>query len=283
MDLNEEVHSNKYEQEINRLADQYNDLISKIHEKSKYIDETSQNSIEIVINWYERLINDLIESQTQMIENIQNERDRARNELRKFESNIQTIHQDIEQINLNGIQNKLNDFTQKLTNYQITKDIYLPNSYTFQPRYKISYQFKEFSSTEDEAEEEENWDIETNETVISPLSAGLKATTTTTTTTDTSIFFPNIAPAFVVPKDEDADEWNDFQWHEQLQENHPLDSECFLDPSLYQIGTSRQFNTDIHLIASNGNDLLLVNHIECFFSLLHYSLFLDVILDKRNN
>ena len=259
MDLNEQSHSDKYEQEINRLADQYNDLIIKIHEKGKYIDETSQNSIEIVINWYERLINDLIESQTQMIENIQNERDRARNELRNFESNIQTIHHDIEQIhtemNINVLQSKLNDFTQKLSNYQMTKDIYLPNSYTFQPRYKISYRFKEFSSTEDgDDEEEENWDIETNETVTSPLSASFKATTT-----DASIFFPNTAQTFVTPKDEDTDEWNDFQWHEQLQDNHPIDSECFLDPSLYQFGTSRQFNTDIHLIASNGNDLLFVN------------------------
>lgn len=279
MDLNEEFHQHdNYEQQINQLADQYNHLINQIHEKGKYIDITSQDSIEIVIDWYERLINDLIESQTQMIENIQNERDRARNELTKFESNIQNIHREIQQINtkihIDLIQNQLNDLAKKICNYQMTKDIYLPNSYTFQPRYRISYQFRQFASTEDE----ENWDIESNDTIHDPPSF----TSRSTTAMNTPLFFPETSQTFVVPRDEDAEEWKDFQWHERLEENPPIDSEYFLDPRLYQFGTSRQFNTDIHLIASNGNDLLFVNCLEILLRPFHFSL-LDVIPDRQNN
>lgn len=245
MDFNEE--------QINRLADQYNELINQIHEKGKYIDVTSQDSIEIVIQWYERLINDLIESQTQLIENIQHERDRARNELTKFESNIQHIHREIQQMNnIDVIHNQLNDLTQQISRYQITKDIYLPNSYTFQPRYRISYQFKQF-------EEEENWDIDQDPSSVIPKS------------TTAPLFSPDISQTFVMPKDEDADEWNDFQFHERLEENNPIDSEYFLDPKLYQFGPPRPFNMDIHLIASNGNDLLFVNDLQILLIYLSLS------------
>jgi hypothetical protein len=244
------IHHEKHEQKINEIRDQYNDLMNKINEKEKYINDTSTDSIEIVVNWYQRLINDLIESQTQIIDNIQNERDRARDELAQFDLSIQMVHKDIqkldENININSVQTKLNDLATKLSNYQIIKDMHLPNSQTFQPRYKISYQFKTSSLAE------EDWDVDTNEgTTIS-----LPSTQTTA-----SLFFSDTSQTFVPPKDDD-NEGNDFQWYEEIEENtEKKNSEYLFDPSLYHLGTSRHFNSDIHLIASNGTDLLLVNNL----------------------
>jgi cob(I)alamin adenosyltransferase len=252
------IHRKKHEQDIVQIQDQYNELINRINEKEKYINDTSNESIEIVVNWYQRLINDLIESQTQIIENIQNERDRARDELAQFDTNIHLINKDIQQINentsINSIQTKLNDLATKLSNYQITKDIYLPDSHTFQPRYKVFYQFKNSSLVE------EDWDIDTNEAMNIPLPSHLSLTSShTTTTTTTPLFFSDTSQTFVTPKDED-DEENNFQWHEEIEEINDNNSEYLLDPRLYHLGTSRHFNSDIHLIASNGNDLLLVNN-----------------------
>jgi hypothetical protein len=242
------IHHQKHEQQINQIRDQYNELMNKINEKEKYINETSTDSIEIVVNWYQRLINDLIETQTQIIDNIQNERDRARDELAKFDLSIQMVHKDIqkldENINMNLVQTKLNDLARKLSNYQIIKHVYLPNSQTFQPQYKISYEFKNSSSLE------EDWDIETNEGTIIPLPS---------TQTTTSLFFSDTSQTFVPPKDDDNDEGNDFQWYEELEEEKTKNSEYLFDLSLYHLGTSRHFNSDIHLIASNGTDLLFVN------------------------
>jgi hypothetical protein len=249
------IHRQKHEQEIVQIHDQYNKLIRQINEKEKYINDTSHESIEIVVNWYQRLINDLIESQTQMVENIQNERDRARDELAQFDTNTQTINKDIQQINeninINLIQTKLDDLATKLSNYQITKDVYLPDSHTLQPRYKVSYQFKNSSSAE------EDWDIDTNEATNIPLPSHLALTSTQTTTTP--LFFSDTSQTFVTPQDDD-DEGNNFSWYEEIEESNDTNSEYLLDPSLYHLGTSRHFNSDIHLIASNGNDLLSVNN-----------------------
>jgi len=249
------IHRKKHEQEILQIQDQYNELINKINEKEKYINDTSNDSIEIVVNWYQRLINDLIESQTQVIENIQDERDRARDELAQFDISIHSINKDIQQtnenININLIQTKLNDLATKLSNYQITKDIYLPDSHTFQPRYKVFYQFKNSSLSE------EDWDIDTNETTNNPLPSHLSLSPPHTTTTP--LLFSDASPAFVTPKDEEEEE-NNFQWHEEIEETNDNNSEYLLDPRLYQLGTPRHFNSDIHLIASNGNDLVLVNN-----------------------
>ena len=228
----------------------YNDLTNKINEKEKYINDTSNESIEIVHNWYQRIINDLIESQTQIIENIQNERDRARDELAQFDLNMQQLNQNTD---MNSIQTKLDDLTKKLSNYQILKDIYLPDSRTFQPRYKISYLFKNSST------EEEDWDIDTNEATNIPLPSHLSLSSThTTATTTTPLFFSDNSQTFINPKDDD-DEDNTFKWYEEIDESNTNDSEYLLDPKLYRLGTSRHLNYDIHLIASNGNDLLLVN------------------------
>jgi hypothetical protein len=242
------IHDKKHEQEILRLQDQ---LINKVNEKDKYINDTSNESIEIVVNWYQRLINDLIESQTQIIENIQNERDRARDELGVFDRDIQQLKQNI---NFNSVQTKLNDLESKLSNYQITKDIYLPDSRTFQPRYKIVYQFKNSS-----AAAEEDWDIDTNEATNIPLPSHLELSSsypTTSATTTTPLFFSDTSQTFITPKDDDNDEENNFQWQEEIEENNDNDSEYLLDPRLYHLATPRHFNYEVHLIASNGNDLL---------------------------
>jgi hypothetical protein len=244
------IHHQKHEQEI-QLQEQ---LLKKLNEKDKYINDTSNESVEIVVNWYQRLINDLIESQTQIIENIQNERDRARDELVLFDGDIQQLNQNM---NTNSIQTKIHDLEKKLSNYQITKDIYLPDSRTFQPRYKIFYQFKNSSSLE------EDWDIDTNEATNIPLPSHLTLSsahtpTATTTASTTPLFFSDTSQTFVNPKDDDNDGENNFQWHEEIEENNTNDSEYLLDPKLYHLATSRHFNYEIHLIASNGNDLLLV-------------------------
>lgn len=236
------IHRQKHEQNIIQIRDQYNELVN---EKEKYINDTSTESIEIVVNWYQRLINDLIESQTQIIENIQNERDRAKDELAKFDKDIQQINENSE---INLIQTKFNDLKTKLSNYQITKDIYLPNSHTYQPRYKVLYQFKDPSAIE------EDWDINTNETTNIPLPS-LLSLASSHTTTESSLFFTDNSQTFVTPKDDDE---NDFQWYEEIEETNENNCEYLLDPKLYHLGTSRRFNTDIHLIASNGNDILLV-------------------------
>ncbi|CAF3645036.1 unnamed protein product [Rotaria sp. Silwood1] len=248
------IHCKKHEQEIVQIQDQYNDLTNKINEKEKYINDTSNESIEIVINWYQRLINDLIETQTQIIENIQNERDRARDELAQFDITMHSIDKDIQQLNhnmnINAIQIKLNDLATKLANYQLTKDIRLPDSRTFQPRYKVSYHFKDTSAAE------EDWDIETNTATNIPLPSHLSLTSTNRTTTTTApLFFSNNSQTFITPKDDD-DEEDNFQWIEEIETNKHDDSEYLLDPRLYHLGTSRHFNYDINLIASNGNDLL---------------------------
>jgi len=251
------IHRKKHEQEIIQIQEQYNELINKINEKEKYINDTTNESIEIVVNWYQRLINDLIESQTQIIENIQNERDRARDELGQFDINTHSVNKDIQSINentnINLIQTNLNDLTTKLSNYQITKDIYLPDSHTFQPRYKVFYQFKNSSLAE------EDWDIDTNETMNIPLPSHLSLSSPHTTAI-TPLFFSDTSQTFVTPKDDDDDEENNFQWYEEIDETNDNNSEYLLDPRLYHLGTSRHFNSDIHLIASNGNDLLLVNN-----------------------
>ncbi|CAF3160339.1 unnamed protein product [Rotaria sp. Silwood2] len=247
-------HCKKHEQETVQIQDQYNDLTNKINEKEKYINDTSNESIEIVINWYQRLINDLIETQTQIIENIQNERDRARDELAQFDITMHSIDKDIQQLNqnmnINSIQIKLNDLATKLSNYRLTKDIYLPDSRTFQPRYKVSYHFQDASLVE------EDWDIETNATTNIPLPSHLSLSSTNRTTTTAPLFFSNSSQTFITPKDDDDDEEDDFQWIEEIETNNNDDSEYLLDPRLYQLGISRHFNYDIHLIASNGNDLL---------------------------
>jgi len=254
------IHRKKHEQEILQIQDLYNELTRKIREKENYINDTSHESIEIVINWYQRLINDLIESQTQLVENIQNERDRARGELIQLDLDMHSVSKDIQELNpnmnINSIQTKLNDLTTKISNYQITKDICLPDSRSFQPRYKIFYDFKNSSDVE------EDWDTDTNEATNIPLPSHLSLTsmhTKATTTTTTPLFFSDTSQTFITPKDED-DEENHFQWHENIEENNSNDGEYLLDPRLYHLGTSRQFNTNINLIASNGNDILLVDY-----------------------
>ncbi|CAF1061856.1 unnamed protein product [Rotaria sordida] len=245
------IHCKKHEQEFIQIQDQYNDLKNKINEKEKYINDTSNESIEIIINWYQRLINDLIETQTQIIENIQNERDRARDELGQFDITMHSIDKDIiefnQNININSIKIKLNDLTTKLSNYRLTKDIYLPDSHTFQPQYKVSYHFKDSSSIE------EDWDIDTNTGTNIPLPSHRSLMSTNQTTTTTPLFFSNNSQTFITPKDDDED---NFQWLKEIETNNKDDSEYLLDPRLYHLGTSRHFNYDIHLIASNGNDLL---------------------------
>ncbi|CAF4235312.1 unnamed protein product, partial [Rotaria sordida] len=245
------IHYKKHEQEFIQIQDQYNDLKNKINEKEKYINDTSNESIEIIINWYQRLINDFIETQTQIIENIQNERDRARDELGQFDITMHSIDKDIiefnQNININSIKIKLNDLTTKLSNYRLTKDIYLPDSRTFQPQYKVSYHFKDSSSIE------EDWDIDTNTGTNIPLPSHRSLMYTNQTTTTTPLFFSNNSQTFITPKDDDED---NFQWLKEIETNNKDDSEYLLDPRLYHLGTSRHFNYDIHLIASNGNDLL---------------------------
>lgn len=233
-----------HQENLYEIQNQYQELNNKINEKEKYINDTCTESIEIILNWYQRLINDLIESQTQIIENIQNERDRARDELAQFDLNIQQITKSHDK---NLIQTKLNELTRKLSNYQITKDVYLPDSYMYQPRYKISYQFQNCSLVE---EEEEDWDIETNEKPNTPFPSSHLTTTT-------PLFLSNSSQTFITPKDDDDD---DFEWTEDIEEVNDNNCEYFLDPKLYHLGTSRYFNYNIHLIASNGNDLLLVNY-----------------------
>jgi hypothetical protein len=248
------IHHKKTEQEILKIQNQYNELTNQINAKEKYINDTSNESVEIVHNWYQRIINDLIESQTQIIENIQNERDRARDELDQFDSNMNSLDKGIQElnqnINMNSIQTKLDALKTKLTNYQISKDIYLPDSRTFQPRYKILYQFKNSST------EEEDWDIDTNEATNIPLPSHLSLSSAHTTT---PLFFTDTSQTFIDPNDDD-DENNTFKWLEEIDESNGNDSEYLLDPKLYHLGTSRHLNYDIRLVASNGNDLLLVNH-----------------------
>lgn len=247
-------HCKKHEQDLNQIQDQYNDLKNKINEKEKYINDTSSESIEIVTNWYQRLINDLIETQTQIIENIQNERDRARNELAQFDLKMHSIDKDIQELNqcrnINSIRTKLNDLTKYVSNYRLVKDIYLPDSRTFQPRYKLSYKYKDLSSTE-----EEDWDIETNENITIPLTPRLSLTSTHSTTAQ-PLFFTNSSQTFIVPNDDNDHPENVFPWYQNVEENIPEDAEYLLDPKLYHLGTSRYFNYDISLIVSNGNDLL---------------------------
>ncbi|CAF1216757.1 unnamed protein product [Adineta steineri] len=249
-------HHKIHDQEISEIKIIYDDLRNKINEKEKYINDTSHESIEIVINWYQKLINDLIETQSQIVNNIEYERDQARNELTKFDKNLQLINNELQElndnINIKSIETKLNDLKIKLSNYQIIKDIYLPDSHIFQPRYKISYEFKNSSSIE------EDWDIETNEVTNIPLPSSRLSLSSTHTTTP--LFFSDTSQTFVTPKDEDEDEENNFQWHEQLETNVDNDSEYLLDPKLYRLSSSRYFTSNIHLIASNGNDILCYSH-----------------------
>ena len=93
-------------------------------------------------------------------------------------------------------------------------------------------------------EEEEDWDND-------PPSPSMRTTTTT------PFFFADTSQSFVPPKDDDDDR-SLFQWHEEIEEDSNDNSEYLLDPELYHQVASRDFNSDIHLIASNGNDLLLV-------------------------
>jgi hypothetical protein len=241
------IHSTSQEEERRQIEDLRNDLCTKIKEKDRYIVDTSQEAIEIVVNWYQRLINDLIESQTQIIENIENERDRARGELAQFDVTRQSAANDVEQ--KGDMQAKLVDLSSKLSHYQITKDTYLPDSRTFQPRYKISYEFKSSSLVE------EDWDIETNETTNIPLPSRLTLSTAPTTTAAPS-FRSDTSHTFVTPKDDDEQTDANFQWREELQGNNNDDSEYLLDPRSYHRGSPRHFPLNIHLVASDGNDLL---------------------------
>ena len=247
--------------DVAQLREQCNEFKKKINEKDKYINDTSNESVEIVLSWYQRIINDLMESQSHIIEDIHSERDRARDELTQFDVALNAIGQDIEQANAlsksKSIQARLDEWQTQLSSYQLSKDIYLPESRIFQPRYKIVYEYKTSSQAE------EDWDVNTNEVITIPLPSHLSLSSTRSTsavtTAEPTSFFPDACLPFVTPTDDDeSDRWD---WHREDAETKSDDSEYLLDPGLYRLTTPRRFDFDIHLLAGNGTDLLFVSQL----------------------
>lgn len=242
--------------DVAQLRELCNEFKTKINEKDKYISDTANESVEIVLNWYQRIINDLMESQSQILEDIQNERDRARDELAQFDVALSAIEQANALSQDTSSSARLNEWQTRLANYQLSKDIYLPESRIFQPRYKIVYDFK----TSPQAEED--WDVESNEVITIPLPSHLTfnsiRSTVPATTMESPAFFPDASLPFIAPQDDDDGEDDRLEWHDEREQTKSVDSEYLLDLSLYHLGAPRYFDVDIHLLAGNGTDLLFV-------------------------
>lgn len=238
-------------------------LRNLLKEKEEFVHQSSREAIEIVSNWFEQIINDLMDCQSQIIEDIEQERDRARDELDQYHRKIDQLDQSPSQAgDASEIAMMVEQFRVQISQYELTRDMYFPESRFLQPRYKLFYQSKGKSiNRENKDDEEEDWDLESDEPTRIPLPSNLILSTTPSpspaTTTTAKLFFSDPSTVPIHPND-DEDDVGLFDWSIESDRTFGDDVEYLLDPNYYIRGKTRHFDSDIHLMASNGSDLLFV-------------------------